>query len=431
MPSLEEKLTILGDAAKFDASCSSSGSSRPTPEGSRLGNPYSAGICHTWAADGRCVSLLKVLQSNACLYDCAYCQNRRSNPTPRATFTPEELAELTIQFYRRNYIEGLFLSSGVVQSPDYTMELMIRTMQILRQEHRFGGYIHVKVIPGSDARLVHAAGLLADRMSCNIELPSSDSLALLAPQKRPEGIFAPMQFVRSTLGMCLEDKRKYIHAPSFAPAGQTTQMIVGATRESDLAILRLSHGLYRKYQMKRVYFSAYIPVGAHPALPPAHMAAPPLLREHRLYQADWLLRFYSFTPDELLEDCAPQLDPEMDPKSQWALKHPEFFPVEVNTVDYETLLRVPGLGVQSARRIIEARRQGSLRPEDLKKLGVLMKRAQFFLTAGGKFTGRVEPGHPMLREQLVQRPNIHQLSLFDPPVLLPAIGDRSAVTGQM
>ncbi|MDR3207501.1 MAG: putative DNA modification/repair radical SAM protein [Oscillospiraceae bacterium] len=420
MSDLMKKLTILGAAAKFDASCSSSGGGRAGKPG-QLGNTCSAGICHTWAADGRCVSLLKVLLSNACCYDCAYCVNRRSSDVERATFTPAELAELTVSFYRRNYIEGLFLSSGVLKSPDYTMELMGETLRLLREDYHFGGYIHVKVIPGADSRMVNAIGLLADRVSVNVELPSREGLSLLAPQKTPENIFAPMNHIQRAQTMSLEDRRHFKTAPLFAPAGQATQMIVGATPDTDLTILRLSHALYRKYRLKRVYFSAYIPVGENPALP-APGSRVPLLREHRLYQADWLLRFYDFQPDELLSESAPLLDPELDPKCVWALAHPERFPVEVNTADYETLLRVPGLGVVSAKRILAARRQGHLTLDNLRKLGVVMKRAQYFLIAAGKFGGRLPPGSPFLREALAERTN-NQLSLFTPTTdpVLPAL----------
>lgn len=405
-----QKLTILGDAAKFDASCASSGSGRAGKAG-QLGNAYSAGICHTWAADGRCVCLLKVLQSNACIYDCQYCQNRSSNDIPRATFKPEELAELAIQFYRRNYIEGLFLSSGVVKNADYTMERMIATMRLLRESYGFGGYIHVKTIPGSSQALIDAAGLLADRISVNIELPSSGSLALLAPDKKPEDILVPMKSIEQSRSMYLEDGKKFSNAPMFAPAGQSTQMIVGATGDTDRTILRLSGGLYKKFKLKRVYFSAYIPVGTHPALP-QRGAEVPLLREHRLYQADWLMRFYEFAVDEIIEDSSPQLDMELDPKAAWALRHPEYFPVEVNRADRETLLRVPGVGMRSADKILEARRYGPLRPEGLKKLGIVMKRARYFITAGGKYESSGRHDHPFIREILADRFNNGQTSLF-------------------
>lgn len=424
-----DKLTILGDAAKFDASCASSGSGRAGKPG-QLGNAFSAGICHTWADDGRCVCLLKVLQSNVCVYDCQYCQNRRSNDVPRATFSPEELAELTVQFYRRNYIEGLFLSSGVIKSPDHTMERMITTMKLLRDKYGFGGYIHVKTIPGADMALVNQAGLLADRISVNIELPSSDSLARFAPDKKPEMIFNPMKGIRSAQRMYLEDGKRHRSAPMFAPAGQSTQMIVGATHDSDLTILRLSDGMYRRFAMKRVYFSAYIPIGTNPALPPRD-AQVPLLREHRLYQADWLMRFYGFAVDEILEESAPLLDTELDPKAAWALRHPEFFPVEANRADREALLRVPGLGMKSADRILEARRYGPIRAENLRKLGVVMKRARFFLTAQGRYEGEGRHDSPFIREILADRLD-NQLSMFGNPsipALPPPVQSAVSVPG--
>ncbi len=394
---LMEKLTILGEAARYDASCSSSGSGRQGKAGG-IGNACMAGICHTWSADGRCVSLLKILQSNVCAYDCAYCINRRSNDVLRATFTPEEAAKITYEFYRRNYIEGLFLSSAVVGTPDGTMEMMYRTVKLLRENYRFGGYIHVKVIPGADPAQVERMGLLADRVSVNVELPSADSLRLLAPQKRTEAILAPMDAIRALKAQNAEERRRFRSAPLFAPAGQSTQMIVGATPESDRRILKLSEGLYRRYDMKRVYFSAYIPVGVHPALPgPEHKA--PLLREHRLYQADWLMRFYGFSADEITgEDDF--LAADVDPKCAWALSHRELFPVEINEADYGTLLRIPGVGVRSAKRILAARRTRRLDAEDLRRLGVVMKRAKWFVTCKGRFAGPTAPDDPFLRAHL-------------------------------
>ena len=379
-----EKLTILADAAKYDAACTSSGARRGSRKG-WIGNTSSslAGCCHTFSADGRCVTLLKVLMTNACVYDCKYCVNRCSNDTRRAAFTPEELAELTIQFYRRNYIEGLFLSSGVLKSPDYTTERMIHCLRLLRERHRFNGYIHAKAIPGTAPELVEQLGILADRLSVNIELPSEQGLKTLAPSKTKADILRPMGQIRTR---CLENREelvKYRHAPRFAPAGQSTQLIVGATADTDRHILRLTQGLYDRYGLKRVFYSAYVPVVENSLLP-ALDTKPPLLREHRLYQADWLLRFYGFRAEELLSDESPNFDPRLDPKCCWALQHPELFPVEVNRADYETLLRVPGIGVKSARRILVARRAGNIRHEDLKKLGVVMKRAQYFLTCRGK-----------------------------------------------
>jgi putative DNA modification/repair radical SAM protein len=409
---LEEKLKILGDAAKYDASCSSSGSGRAGKDG--FGNAHMAGICHTWAADGRCISLLKVLMSNDCMYNCSYCVNRRSNDVPRATFTPEELAALTSEFYRRNYIEGLFLSSAVVFNPDYTMERMVQVLRILRKSYRFYGYIHLKVIPGCDPLLLYEAGLLADRLSVNIEMPSEKSLKLLAPQKKKDAIIKPMESIKLNKLQNTEERRLFKSSPMFAPAGQTTQMIIGATPDTDFSILQLSKSLYRRYNMKRVYFSAYIPVGRHPVLPGPEKPAP-LLREHRLYQADWLMRFYQFDANEIVDSENPNLDPDLDPKCAWALRHPEFYPVEVNTADYEMLLRVPGIGVTSARRIIEARRHKKLEPEDLRKMGCVMKRAQYFVTAKGRYTAPVPLDSPLLRDILVERTPYPQLSLFDTP----------------
>ena len=343
MDELLKKLEVLTDAAKYDVACTSSGVDRPGRPGA-LGNAVKAGICHSFAADGRCISLLKVLLSNDCAYDCAYCVNRRSCDGPRATFTPEELCRLTVEFYRRNYIEGLFLSSAVVKNPDYTSELMLMTLKKLREEERFWGYVHVKAIPGADPRLTHALGLYADRMSVNIELPSQKSLALLAPQKSKEKLLAPMGLIRDGIKENASDLAHYRAAPKFVPAGQSTQMIIGATPETDRQILALTEGLYRKYQLKRVFFSAYMPVVSDRNLP-ARDTPPPLLREHRLYQADWLLRFYGFSAGEILDDQHPDFNPLLDPKCNWAVNHMEHFPVEVNRAPYEILLRVPGIGV--------------------------------------------------------------------------------------
>ena len=380
-----EKLAILTDAAKYDAACTSSGVKRSSRPG-YIGNTSSSvmGCCHTFSGDGRCVTLLKVLMTNCCVYDCKYCVNRCSNDVRRAAFTPAELADLTIQFYRRNYIEGLFLSSGVMVSPDYTTERMIRCLELLRNQYRFNGYIHAKTIPGTSPELVTRLGLLADRLSVNIELPSEQGLQTLAPNKTRQAIFRPMSLITGALQENREALAKYRHAPQFAPAGQSTQMIVGATADSDRHILTLAQSLYRKYQLKRVFFSAYVPV-VESSLLPALDTKPPLLREHRLYQADWLLRFYGFQAEELLDEAEPNFDTRLDPKCTWALRHPDFFPVEVNTADRETLLRVPGIGTVSARRILCARRGGPLSHQDLQKLGVVMKRAQYFITCKGKF----------------------------------------------
>ena len=415
-----EKLTILTDAAKYDAACTSSGGNRAAKKG-YIGNTSTsvAGCCHTFSADGRCVSLLKVLLTNRCVYDCKYCVNRRSNDTRRAAFTPEELADLTISFYRRNYIEGLFLSSGVFRSPDYTTELMIRTLRLLRETYRFNGYIHAKAIPGTAPELVEQLGLLADRLSVNIELPSEAGLKTLAPDKTKSAILTPMRQIQARNFQNKEELIKYRHAPKFAPAGQSTQLIVGATPDSDFHILRLTQGLYDRYHLKRVFYSAYVPVMEH-ALLPAKDVKPPLLREHRLYQADWLLRFYGFRAEELLDEQHRDFDTRVDPKCSWALAHLEFFPVEVNTADYETLLRIPGVGVTSAKRILSARRAGRLRIDDLPKLGVVMKRAQYFLTASGKIPDglRFTPDSLLRsliaaeRRQLPQQEMV-QLSLFD------------------
>lgn len=413
-----EKLTILADAAKYDAACTSSGMDRAARPGG-LGATMACGCCHSFSADGRCITLLKVLQSNACSYDCTYCVNRRTNDTRRATFTPRELADLTMQFYRRNYIEGLFLSSAVVNNPDYTCELMLETLRILRQEYHFYGYIHAKAIPGASAPLLTQLGLLADRMSVNIELPSEASLQLLAPDKKREDILAPMSFLRDGIAQGRQDIVKYRHAPRFAPAGQSTQLIVGATPESDLQILTLSSALYQKYALKRVFFSAYLPVVEHRNLP-ALTTKPPLLREHRLYQADWLMRFYHFEATELLDAQNPNFDPYVDPKCGWALHHLEQFPVEVNRADYELLLRVPGIGVKSARRILTARKTGSLDFDGLKKLGVVLKRAKYFVLCRGKAAPGIVMTHQAILRALLSDSALdslqqgEQISLFDP-----------------
>ena len=416
---LSEKLAILADAAKYDAACTSSGARRGHRDG-MIGCTSSSivGCCHTFSADGRCVTLLKVLLSNDCSYECKYCVNRRSNDVPRATFEPRELSELTIGFYRRNYIEGLFLSSAVLGSPDRTTERMIETLRILREEYRFNGYIHAKAIPGTSPELVTRLGLLADRLSVNIELPSEAALRTLAPNKTKRAILAPMRQIRDEVIESKMELVKYRSAPRFAPAGQATQLIVGASGESDRHILRLTEALYQRYRLRRVFYSAYVPVAEH-ALLPSRDTKPPLLREHRLYQADWLLRFYGFRAGELLDESQPDFDPRLDPKCCWALRHPEFFPVEVNRADYETLLRVPGMGIVSARRILVARRTGPLHADDLRKLGVVMKRAQYFLTCGGRLATplRLSPagvlaGLLAAERAAAPRQSFEQLSLF-------------------
>lgn len=415
---LAEKLTILTDAAKYDVACTSSGGDR---RGGRLGKTIAAGCCHSFSADGRCISLLKLLLTNVCVYDCQYCVNRTSNDLPRAMFTPRELADLTIDFYRRNYIEGLFLSSAVLRDPDYTTERMIEALRLLRQDYGFGGYIHAKAIPGADPLLTQQLGLLADRLSVNIELPSAKSLALLAPDKGRAGILAPMAQIRDGITQSRQELAKYHHAPRFAPAGQSTQMIVGATPESDRHILMLTQGLYDKYHLKRVFYSAYIPVSSSSLLPAPQGFQPPLLREHRLYQADWLLRFYGFRAEELLDASHPDFNPQVDPKCSWALRHLDFFPVEVNRADYEALLRIPGVGVVSAKRILVSRRARKLRIEDLPKLGVVMKRAQYFLTASGRMADGLRFTPDSLLRNLIAaerpslpQPELEQMSLFAP-----------------
>ncbi|MCM3699893.1 putative DNA modification/repair radical SAM protein [Paenibacillus macerans] len=418
-----DKLTILTDSAKYDVSCSSSGAERGSgggSGGSSLGNAVSAGICHSFAADGRCISLLKVLMTNSCIYDCKYCVNRRSNDTRRAMFTPEELAELTINFYRRNYIEGLFLSSGIMRNPDYTTEQLIRVLELLRRNYHFGGYIHVKAIPGADPALISRLGLLADRMSVNIELPSQDSLHQLAPDKSKEAILKPMTAIRQGIRENSTDLVKYRHAPRFVPGGQSTQMIVGATPDSDFRILTLTEALYRNYELKRVYYSAYTPVAEHSLLPSLE-SKPPLLREHRLYQADWLLRFYGFEAKELLDEHTPNFNLFMDPKCHWAVNHIDRFPVEINKAPYEELLRVPGIGVRSAKRIVAARRTARLDFPGLKKLGVVLKRAQYFIICSGRRLEGLKVKESTILRSLLSRkeidmflpkPKVEQLSLF-------------------
>lgn len=393
-----DKLKILTDAAKYDVACTSSGALRKAAPGT-IGSAAAAGICHSFAADGRCISLLKVLMTNCCVYDCQYCVNRRSNDTLRTGFSPQELAELTLNFYRRNYIEGLFLSSGIIKDANYTCEQMIKALQLLRQEYRFGGYIHAKAIPGADPILIEQLGLLADRLSVNIELPSQVSLAALAPDKSKQSIFKPMRYIGQRIQEQSTELVKYRQAPRFAPAGQSTQMIVGASPETDWQIINLTENLYRHYKLKRVFYSAYIPVNTGSNLP-ALDSPPPLLREHRLYQADWLLRFYGFNASELLDDKQQNFNPYFDPKCNWALNNLGFFPVDVNRASYEQLLRVPGIGVYGARRILSARRQATLTLEDLKKLGIVLKRAQFFISCRGQTANNLQLSEKNLRALL-------------------------------
>ena len=373
------KLKVLAESAKYDVSCSSSGTVRSNRPG-MVGNTVGGwGICHSFAEDGRCISLLKIMLTNYCIYDCAYCINRRTNDIPRATLSVSELVELTMEFYRRNYIEGLFLSSGVVRNPDYTMERLVRVAKDLRTIHRFNGYIHLKSIPGASRELVNEAGLYADRLSVNIEIPTEENLKLLAPEKDHQSVFAPMRYIQQGVLESNEERRRFRHAPRFAPAGQSTQMIVGATSETDKDILQLSSALYQRPTMRRVYYSGYISVNTYDPRLPA-LKQPPLVRENRLYQADWLLRYYHFTVDEIVNENHPNLHLDFDPRLAWALRHPEMFPVDVNTADYEMLLRVPGIGVKSARLIVASRRFSRLGLWQLKQMGIVLKKARYFIT---------------------------------------------------
>ena len=419
---LNEKLHILSDAAKYDVACTSSGVDR-RGDGTGMGNCSAAGICHSFSADGRCISLLKILFTNECIYDCKYCINRSSNDVVRTSFTPEEVCTLTMEFYRRNYIEGLFLSSGIARSPDYTMELIYATLYRLRNVCNFQGYIHVKAIPGADPRLIRMTGYLADRMSVNVELPTAESLRLLAPHKSRKNILAPMRLVQTQMNENKQEIRLYRNAPRFVPAGQSTQMIIGATPETDYQILHVAESLYKKFDLKRVFYSAFVPVNEDSTLPALKDSKPPLLREHRLYQADWLLRFYHFEAEELLDEDNPNFNVLLDPKCCWALKHLDLFPVEVNRADYMLLLRVPGIGYKSAGRIVKARRMGNLEFEDLKKMGVVLKRALYFITCGGKmmYPVRIEEDY-ITRNLLNTKERLpegldgmtyRQLSLFD------------------
>ena len=374
-----ERLRVLAESAKYDVSCSSSGTIRHGKQG-MVGNTVGGvGICHSFADDGRCISLLKVMLTNHCMYDCAYCINRRSNDIKRATLSVSELVDITMEFYRRNYIEGLFLSSGVVRNPDYTMERLVAIVRDLRTEHHFNGYIHLKTIPGASQELLNEAGLYADRMSVNIEIPKEESLKLLAPEKDHKSVFQPMKLIQQGVLENKEDRKHFRNVPRFVPAGQSTQMIVGATKETDHDILTMSSMLYGQPSMRRVYYSGYISVNTYDSRLPV-LKQPPLVRENRLYQADWLLRFYKFKVEEIVDAQHPDLDLEIDPKLAWALRHPEAFPVDINTADYEQLLRVPGLGVKSAWLIVNSRRFSKLSSYDLKKMGVVMKKAQYFIT---------------------------------------------------
>lgn len=409
---LFKKLKILSDAAKYDVSCVSSGVERKNNTVGGIGNASAAGICHAWSADGRCISLLKILLTNDCIYDCSYCLNRVTNPIERATFSPEEVAELTIQFYRRNYIEGLFLSSAVEKSPDHTMENIYKILELLRYKYNFWGYVHVKVIPGASPDLIQKTGMLADRMSVNIELPTRESLKMLAPQKKVENIINPMSLINNEITRTIEDKKYFKNTPRFVPGGQSTQMIIGATPDSDKTILGLSQNLYSKFNMKRVFFSAYIPVISSPNLP-AISTMPPLLREHRLYQADWLMRFYYFNSTELFTEIEPNLDLEFDPKMMYALRNINRFPIEINKASYEELLRIPGLGVTSAQRIIRERKNAELSYDSLKRMKTVLKRAKYFITVKGKYYGNIKMEPDLIKQEIRQKEMAQQLSIYD------------------
>ena len=411
--SIEEKLRILSDAAKYDVSCSSSGSSRKNTNNG-LGNAAVNGICHSWSADGRCISLLKILMTNYCIYDCKYCINRKDNDIERAILTPDEIVKLTINFYRRNYIEGLFLSSGIIKSADYTMELMIAVAKKLRLEEKFNGYIHMKVIPGASRQLINEIGLYVDRVSVNIEFAENTALKLLAPDKKAADISTSMGLIRKNMLENIEDKKIFKSTPSFIPAGQTTQMIIGASGESDYAILSRSENLYKNFDLKRVYYSGYVPINKSGILVSTEQAVP-MIREHRLYQADWLLRFYEFKADEILDEKDPFVNPLLDPKTNWAIKNPHFFPIEINKATYKELLKVPGIGVTSAKRIVMTRKYSTIRYEHLKKLGIVIKRAKYFITVNGEFLGFKKENPELIRNALMEKEKMvaEQLKLFN------------------
>ena len=453
MDNLYEKLKILADSAKYDVSCSTSGVERGNT--GKRGSTVMAGCCHSWSADGRCISLLKVLFTNRCVYNCEYCINKRTSDIQRASFEPDELAGLTMEFYRRNYIEGLFLSSAVDISPDYTSERMLEALKILRREMGFAGYIHTKVIPGTSPELVHALGLMSDRLSVNAELPTREGLALLAPQKKPEQIYTPMKQITNTLierkalrgpgtmfrGEDINNPLHYLNPGGgetnlpvaggrnkevFAPAGQTTQMIIGADGTTDRTIINTTEKIYRTFKLKRVYFSAYIPTLRSPILPDV-FSAPPLVREHRLYQADWLLRFYGFGAEEILPESEPNLDLELDPKIAWALRNMHLFPIEINKASMEELLRIPGIGTLSALRIIRQRKVAHIQYDDLKKIGVVLKRAKHFLTCGGKYYGGSSFFPETIRQLMVEGTDGQQISLFQQQQVLPV--ERQVMLG--
>lgn len=418
-----EKLKILAGAAKYDVSCASSGTKRNNTRGG-IGNAAAWGICHSFAEDGRCISLLKIMLSNYCIYDCAYCYNRKSNDIPRTSFTPDEIANLTIEFYRRNYIEGLFLSSGVLVNPDHTMERMVLVAKKLRTEHRYNGYIHLKAIPGASQQLIADAGRWADRLSVNIEIPTENNLKLLAPDKNFKSVLEPMKMISTGILESKEERKNHRNAPLFSPSGQSTQLIIGATNDTDHTILKLSSALYTRRDLKRVYYSGYIPVNSHDSRLPA-LSAPPLRREHRLYQADWLLRFYGFRSDEIVNAENPNLDLELDPKVTWALRNPHLFPVDINTADPLMLLRIPGIGTHSVQLILLARKHNRLNSSHLKKMGVVMKRAQFFITCNELRSQNIQDLKPeIVRQLLLEKKPIGsdaavQLKLFYP--VMPAL----------
>jgi putative DNA modification/repair radical SAM protein len=414
---IDEKLRILTGAAKYDVSCSSSGSNRNSKKGD-IGSVATSGICHSFTPDGRCISLLKILLTNYCIYDCSYCINRRSNDIERASFTADEIVNITMNFYRRNYIEGLFLSSSIINSPNFTMELLTTVVDKLRNEHNFRGYIHLKAIPGADKELIKKAGSLVDRMSVNLELPSSESLKLLAPEKSKDDILKPMGDIKNNIITNKYERMKYKNSPIFVPGGQSTQLIVGATKESDLNILNLTENLYNKFDLRRVYYSAYIPVNSGGNLP--ELKNPPTLREHRLYQGDWLLRVYGFKADELLNEKNPNFDINFDPKTTYALNNIHLFPIEINKAPYETLIRIPGIGIRGAKKIVSARRLTALDFFDLKKLGIVIKRAQYFITCRGKYSGAVAFDDMRIRKALTPKidlnsidEDVEQLTFFD------------------
>ena len=410
---IEEKLRILSDAAKYDVSCSSSGSSRKNVNNG-LGNAAINGICHSWSADGRCISLLKILMTNYCIYDCKYCINRKDNDIERAILSPDEIVKLTINFYRRNYIEGLFLSSGIIKSADYTMELMLAVAKKLRLEEKFNGYIHMKVIPGASRQLINEIGLYVDRVSVNIEFAENSALKLLAPDKKATDISTSMGLIRKNMLENTEDKKLFKSTPSFIPAGQTTQMIIGASGESDYSILTRSENLYKNFELKRVYYSGYVPVNKSGILVSADQAVP-MIREHRLYQADWLLRFYDFRANEILNEKDAFVDPFIDPKTNWAIKNFNLFPIEINKASYKELLRVPGIGVTSAKRIVMTRKYSTIRYEHLKKLGIVIKRAKYFITVNGEFLGFRKENPELIRNALMEKEKMisEQLKLFN------------------